>query len=202
MEKCIACGTCAEKCPKKVDDPFNENLIKRKAIYVDYAQAVPLKYAIDKDACIFFQKGKCRACEKFCPTDAINFEDKEESRTLQAGAIIFATGFKPFDPSEFPTYKYTEFKNVVTSIEYERILSATGPYQGHLIRPSDSKEPQKIAWLQCVGSRDINRCDHPYCSSVCCMYAVKEAIICQGARGLRSGCGHFFHGHADLRKGL
>ena len=177
MEKCIACGTCAEKCPKKVDDPFNENLIKRKAIYVDYAQAVPLKYAIDKDNCIFFQKGKCKACEKFCPTDAINFDDKEETLTLHAGAIIFATGSKPFDPSEFPTYNYAEFKNVVTSIEYERILSATGPTQGHITRPSDHKEPRKIAWLQCVGSRDINRCDHPYCSSVCCMYAVKEAVI-------------------------
>jgi heterodisulfide reductase subunit A len=177
MEKCIACGTCAEKCPKKVDDPFNEGLIKRKAIYVDYAQAVPLKYAIDKDACIFFKKGKCRACEKFCPTDAINFEETEESITLRAGAVIIAAGFKPFDPSEFSAYQYNSFKNVVTSIEYERILSATGPTQGHLMRPSDDKEPQKIAWLQCVGSRDINKCDHSYCSSVCCMYAIKEAVI-------------------------
>ncbi len=177
MEKCIACGTCAEKCPKKVDDPFNENLIKRKAIYVDYAQAVPLKYAIDKDACIFFKKGKCRACEKLCPTKAINFDEKEEKQTLQAGAIIFAAGYKAFDPSELSTYQYTSYKNVVTSLEYERILSATGPNQGHLVRPSDSKGPKKIAWLQCVGSRDINKCDHKYCSSVCCMYAVKEAVI-------------------------
>jgi heterodisulfide reductase subunit A len=182
MEKCIACGSCAEKCPKKVDDPFNENLAKRKAIYVDYAQAVPLKYAINKDECIYFQKGKCRACEKLCPTKAINFEDKEEKVVLQAGAVILAAGFKPFDPSIFPTYQYTSFENVVTSIEYERILSATGPYQGHLARPSDhdkenKKEPRKIGWLQCVGSRDINKCDHPYCSSVCCMYAIKEATI-------------------------
>ena len=177
MDKCIACGTCAEKCPKKVDDPFNENLIKRKAAYVDYAQAVPLKYAIDKKNCIYFKKGKCRACEKFCPTDAINFEEKEETDSLNVGSVILAPGFKPFDPSRFDTYHYASYPNVVTSMEFERILSATGPYQGHLQRPSDGKAPDKIAWLQCVGSRDINRCDHSYCSSVCCMYAVKEAVI-------------------------
>ena len=177
MDKCIACGTCAEKCPKKVDDPFNENLIKRKAAYVDYAQAVPLKYAIDEKNCIYFKKGKCRACEKFCPTDAINFEEKEETDSLNVGSVILAPGFKPFDPSRFDTYHYASYPNVVTSMEFERILSATGPYQGHLQRPSDGKAPDKIAWLQCVGSRDINRCDHSYCSSVCCMYAVKEAVI-------------------------
>ncbi len=177
MDKCIACGTCSEKCPKKVDDPFNENLIKRKAAYVDYAQAVPLKYAIDKENCIYFKKGKCRACEKFCPTDAINFEEKEETGSLNVGSVILAPGFKPFDPSQFDTYHYTSYPNVVTSMEFERILSATGPFQGHLQRPSDGETPGKIAWLQCVGSRDINRCDHSYCSSVCCMYAVKEAVI-------------------------
>ena len=177
MEKCIACGTCAEKCPKKVQDPFNENLIKRKAIYVEYAQAVPLKYAIDEENCIYFQKGKCRACEKFCPTEAINFSEKEKTVSLNVGSVILAPGFKPFDPSSFETYHYASYANVVTSMEFERILSATGPYHGHLQRPSDSKEPAKIAWLQCVGSRDINRCDHAYCSSVCCMYSVKEAVI-------------------------
>jgi heterodisulfide reductase subunit A len=177
MDRCIACGTCAEKCPKKVDDPFNQGLATRKAVYVDYAQAVPLKYAIDKDNCIYFQKGKCRACEKFCPTKAINFEDKEERITLKAGAVVLAPGFTPFNPKVFETYRYSVFPNVVTSMEFERILSATGPYQGHLVRPSDKKEPKKIAWLQCIGSRDINRCDHPYCSSVCCMYAIKEALI-------------------------
>ncbi|MBW1868352.1 MAG: CoB--CoM heterodisulfide reductase iron-sulfur subunit A family protein, partial [Deltaproteobacteria bacterium] len=163
--------------PKKVDDPFNENLIKRKAAYVDYAQAVPLKYAIDKENCIYFKKGKCRACEKFCPTDAINFEEKEETGSLNVGSVILAPGFKPFDPSRFDTYHYASYPNVVTSMEFERILSATGPYQGHLQRPSDGEAPDKIAWLQCVGSRDVNRCDHSYCSSVCCMYAVKEALI-------------------------
>ena len=192
MEKCIACGTCAEKCPKKVDDAFNENLIKRKAVYVQYAQAVPLKYAIDKDNCIFFEKGKCRACEKFCPTKAINFEEKEQKIHLNVGAIVLAPGFAPYDPTRYQTYKYAKYPNVVTSMEFERILSATGPYQGHLQRPSDHKAPKKIAWLQCIGSRDVHHCDHGYCSSVCCMYAIKEAVIAKEHAGKDLECTIFY----------
>jgi heterodisulfide reductase subunit A len=192
MEKCIACGTCAEKCPKKVDDLFNQNLVKRRAAYVEYAQAVPLKYAIDKDHCIYFEKGKCRACEKFCPTKAINFEDKEEKLILNVGAVILAPGFKAFDPSRYEAYKYVKYSNVVTSMEFERILSATGPYQGHLQRPSDHQSPKKIAWLQCVGSRDIHHCDHSYCSSVCCMYAIKEAVIAKEHAGNDLDCAVFY----------
>jgi len=192
MDKCIACGTCAEKCPKKVDDAFNQNLVKRKAAYVEYAQAVPLKYAIDKDHCIYFEKGKCRACEKLCPTKAINFEEKEARLNLNVGAVILAPGFKPFDPSRHQTYHYARYPNVVTSMEFERILSATGPYQGHLQRPSDHKTPEKIAWLQCVGSREIHHCDHGYCSSVCCMYAIKEAVIAKEHAGSALDCAVFY----------
>ena len=183
MDKCIACGICAEKCPKKVDDAYNEGLIKRKAAYVPYAQAVPLKYALDEEHCIYFIKGKCRACEKFCSAEAINFDDKEERLSLKAGAVILSLGFEPFDPRQYEIYHYASFPNVVTSMEFERILSSTGPFQGHLQRPSDGKEPKKIAWLQCVGSRDINHCEHRYCSSVCCMYAVKEAVIAKEHAG-------------------
>ena len=177
MEKCIACGTCAEKCPAKVDDEYNTGLSKRKAVYVPYPQAVPLKYVIDKDQCIFFKKGKCKACEKFCPVGAIKFDDKEEDVTLNVGSIVFTGGLQPYNPSDSDTYPYKDFANVVTSLEFERILSAGGPTGGHVLRPSDGKEPAKIAWLQCVGSRDLNRCDNPYCSSVCCMYAIKEAMM-------------------------
>ena len=177
MDKCIACGLCAEKCPKKVDDEFNFGLSKRKAIYIKYGQSVPLKYAIDPKSCIYLTRGKCRACEKFCPTGAINFEDKEEIITLNVGAIICAPGFKPFDPSSLDSYAYNQIPDVVTSLEYERLLSAGGPYMGHLVRPSDEKEPKKIAWIQCVGSRDTNRCSNEYCSSVCCMYAIKQALV-------------------------
>jgi heterodisulfide reductase subunit A len=176
-DKCIACGTCAEKCPAKAVDEFNQGLSKRKAIYVPYAQAVPLKYAIDEDRCIYFKKGKCRACEKYCPTEAIDFGDTAREVTLNAGAVILSAGFQTFDPSSLDLYQYSECQNVITGMEFERILSANGPFQGHLVRPSDHEEPKKIAWLQCVGSRDINRCQRPYCSAVCCMYAVKEAVV-------------------------
>ena len=192
LEACIGCGTCAEKCPKKVDDAYNEELIKRKAIYVPYAQAVPLKYAIDSDSCIFFKKGKCKACEKFCPTKAVNFEDKASTETLKVGSIVLAPGFQPFDPSKFETYHYAGHPNVMTAMEFERILAASGPTTGHLVRMSDQKEPKRIAWLQCVGSRDINRCDHGYCSAVCCMYAIKEATIAKEHAGEDLDCTIFF----------
>jgi heterodisulfide reductase subunit A len=146
---------------------------------VEYAQAVPLKYAIDDQTCIYFQKkGKCGACKKLCPTGAVDFDQKPRTETLNVGSVILAPGFKPFDPSRFDNYSYASFPNVITSIEMERILAATGPTGGHLVRRSDDKEPpKKIAWFQCVGSRDLNKCDNAYCSSVCCMYAIKEAVI-------------------------
>jgi heterodisulfide reductase subunit A len=180
MDKCIACGQCAAKCPKKVDDEYNAGLNKRKAIYVPYSQAVPLKYAIDPRYCIFLEKGRCGVCEKVCPSGAINFKDTEKTRTLAVGSVVLAPGFRSFDPKGLKIYSYGETPNVVTSLEFERILSATGPFGGHLVKPSSGKartEPKKIAWIQCVGSREINRCDHGYCSSVCCMYAVKQAVM-------------------------
>ena len=192
MDKCIACGLCAEKCPRKVDDAYNENLTKRKAIYVQYSQAVPLKYAIDSRHCIYFEKGKCRACEKFCPSGAINFEERERELTVQVGSVILAPGFETFDPAIYDTYGYKKSPNIVTSIEFERILASTGPTSGHLVRPSDGKEPSKIAWLQCIGSRDVHHCDHSYCSSVCCMYAIKQALVAKDHSRNGLECSIFF----------
>ena len=177
MDKCIACGTCAEKCPRRVPDEYNANLINRKAAYIQYPQAVPLKYLIDAQNCIYFEKGKCRACEKFCPADAVDFDQKEREITIDVGSVILAPGFQPYNPYLNDTYQYNRFPNVVTSLEFERILSASGPYQGHLLRPSDKKEPQKIAWIQCVGSRNIHIGDRGYCSGVCCTYAIKESMV-------------------------
>ena len=177
MDKCIACGACAEKCPKKVSNAYDAGLAKRKAVYVQYAQAVPLKYTIDADQCIYFLKGKCKACEKFCPADAIYFNDQKKDMTLNVGAIVLASGSETFDPSTYDTFGYSNSANIVTSLEFERILSASGPYSGHLVRPSDKSEPEKIAWLQCVGSRDNHIGARGYCSAVCCTYAVKEAIL-------------------------
>jgi len=177
MDKCIACGICAEKCPKKVINEYDAGLNKRKAAYVKYAQAVPLKYALDPEQCIYFKKGKCRACEKFCPADAINFDDQQKDFALSVGAIILASGGEVYDPGTHDVYGYGKSQNILTSLEFERILSSSGPYGGHLIRPSDEKEPEKIAWLQCIGSRDAHIGARNYCSSICCTQAIKEAML-------------------------
>ena len=177
MDKCIACGICAEKCPKKVVSEYDAGLIKRKAAFVRYAQAVPLKYALDSENCIYFKKGKCKACEKFCPTGAIKFDDKQKDFTIRVGSVILSSGCEAYDPGIHDIYGYGRSDNIVTSLEFERMLSASGPYGGHLVRPSDKKEPKKIAWLQCIGSRDEHIGARGYCSSVCCTYAIKEAML-------------------------
>ncbi|PID78027.1 MAG: heterodisulfide reductase [Deltaproteobacteria bacterium] len=193
MDKCIACGACVEKCPKKVSNEYNSGLDKRKAIYVEYDQAVPLKFSIDPTQCIKLTKGKCGACEKRCPTGAINYDDKPETVKLNVGSVVLAPGFKPFDPAVFDTYQYSNFPNVVTALEFERLLSASGPTLGHLVKQSkDHEEPKKIAFFQCIGSRDINRCDNGYCSSVCCMYAIKEAVIAKEHAGGDLDCSIFY----------
>ncbi len=176
--KCISCGECAAKCPKKVDDLFNLDMNKRKAIYLKYPQTVPLKYAIDPQHCIWLNKpGKCGACAKVCPADAINFDDTESIHELEVGAVLMSPGFRPYNPEKLDFTGYGRLKNVVTSMEFERLLSPSGPCTGHMERPSDGKEPTRVAWLQCVGSRDENRSCNSYCSSVCCMYAIKQAVI-------------------------
>jgi heterodisulfide reductase subunit A2 len=178
MDKCIACGECTTKCPKKIDDEYNSGTGKRKSVYVKYAQAVPLKYQIDPESCIWINKpGKCGACAKVCPAGAINFDDTEKTHQIDVGSVILSPGFECFDPSGTDVFGYDNNPNVITSMQLERYLSASGPTEGHLVRPSDGKPVQKIAFLQCVGSRDENLCGNGYCSSVCCMYAIKEAVI-------------------------
>lgn len=152
-----------------------------------------MKYCIDGDSCIFIQKGKCGACKKLCPTGAVDFDQEAQTEILQVGSLVLAPGFTPFDPSKFDNYQYSKLPNVVTSLEFERILSASGPTMGHVTRQSKDKNvPQKIAWFQCVGSRDMNKCDHSYCSSVCCMYAIKEAVIAKEHVGDDLDCAVFF----------
>lgn len=178
-DKCIACGVCAEKCPVHVADTFNGHIRKRKAIDIKYDHWAPQKYAIDSAACLYFTHGKCRACEKFCPTGAIDFGRVEETVTLNVGAVVLAPEFKPFDPSSHGVYGYGKIKDVVTSLEYECLLGVNGPFGGKLVRPSDCTRPRKIAWVQCVGSRNQNGCGNAYCSSICCMMAVKQALASQ-----------------------
>jgi heterodisulfide reductase subunit A len=151
---------------------YNCGLDRRAATYIKYAQAVPLVFSIDPQACI-----GCGLCEKVCLAEAVLYADEPRWSEIEVGAVVIATGNEVFDPTRFDTYSYAGHPNVLTSMEFERILSASGPFRGHLMRPYDREEPKKIAWLQCVGSRDLHHCDNSYCSGVCCMYAIKEAVI-------------------------
>jgi len=169
-EKCTGCGVCAENCIVEAVNAYDEGLTPRSGIFVDYPQAVPLVYVIDREKCI-----GCGLCESFCQADAIEYDQKEKLEKLEVGSIILAAGFDEFEPDVKKEYGYGRFKNVVTATEFERILSASGPFGGHVVRPSDGEIPRKIAFLQCVGSRDEK--SNKYCSAVCCMYATKEAII-------------------------
>jgi heterodisulfide reductase subunit A len=181
MERCIACGNCSEKCPVKVPSEFDEGLATRKAIYVQFPQAVPLKYAIDPEVCLFLTKEKCGVCAKVCPADAVVFDQEEEMVEIPASSIVVATGFRTYDPSDLKEFGYGVHQNVITNIEFERMLTASGPTDGHVVRPSDGQLPLRIAFLQCVGSRDERA--QRWCSSFCCMAAIKEAIIAQEHAG-------------------
>ena len=174
--KCTGCGDCETKCPKKVSSEFEQGLTVRKAIYSLFPQAVPNTRAIDKDNCLYFKKGRCRLCQKACKAGAINFEDTGKELELHVGAIILCPGLDRYDAKARGEFGLGRWKNVVTAIQFERILSASGPYKGEIKRPFDGKHPKKVAWIQCVGSRDSHNAN-PWCSSVCCMYATKQAII-------------------------
>lgn len=171
LSRCVSCGRCAEECPQEVDDEFNQGLSKRKAIYKPYPQAFPNAYVIDKENCL-----ECGSCQEECAREAIDYEMQEEIVKLSVGAVILSPGFTIFDPTERGEFGYGIYPNVITSLQFERLLSASGPYQGHVVRPSDHIEPKKIAFIQCVGSRDTAK-GYNWCSSVCCMYATKEAIV-------------------------
>ncbi|MHA1328487.1 MAG: FAD-dependent oxidoreductase, partial [Promethearchaeota archaeon] len=174
--KCKGCGDCASKCPKiEVPNLFDMNLGKRKSIYIPFPQAVPPVYIIDPNLCLKITKGVCGVCQKVCQAEAIDFEQKPKDISLKVGAIVVATGFDIIAEKLSPRWGY-QYPNVVSALEYERILCASGPFAGHVLRPSDEKEPEKIAFIQCAGSRDLHE-NVPYCSSVCCMYTAKEAII-------------------------
>jgi heterodisulfide reductase subunit A len=171
VEKCTGCGICAQRCPVEVPNEFDINLGLRKATYVPFPQAVPLKYAIDEENCI-----KCRLCERVCPAKAVDFDQKPEEVNINAGAIILTPGFEEFDAHLKSEYGYGRYLNVVSSIEFERIMNASGPFGGKIVRPSDGKIPRKIAFVQCVGSRDA-QLGKNYCSAACCMYSIKECVI-------------------------
>ena len=175
-EKCTSCGSCAEKCPTKVPNEYNFGHDKRKAIYKDYAQGIPSVYTIDTDHCRVFQGKKCGVCAKVCPAGAVDYEQEDKIEELEVGAVILAPGYELFNTAGISEFGHGRMPNVVTNLEMERILSASGPFGGEVKRPSDGVHPRKIAWIQCVASRD-RRKGMPHCSSVCCMASIKEAVI-------------------------
>ena len=186
LEKCNGCGVCAQNCPTEVPNEFDVNMGIRKAIYIPFPQAVPLKYTIDEEHCI-----KCRLCERVCPAKAVDFNQQPETVKVNVGAIILAPGFEEFDPRLKKEYGYGRYLNVVSSIEFERILNASGPFGGKIMRPFDGKIPRKIAFIQCVGSRDA-QLGNNYCSAACCMYTIKEAVIAQEHSSTPLNCTVFY----------
>ncbi len=176
MSKCTGCGECMQKCPSRVESEFDLGLGKRKAIYIPFPQAVPNVPVIDRTQCLYFTKGKCKVCQKVCPAEAINYEQEDEILTEKIGAIVAATGFDLSDPNDYSEYGGGRYKDVVNGLQFERMINASGPTEGHLKRPSDGKEPKTIVFVQCVGSRDENL-GRPYCSKMCCMYTAKHAIL-------------------------
>ncbi|PNX49732.1 MAG: hypothetical protein BV457_00825 [Thermoplasmata archaeon M9B1D] len=175
-DKCTGCDDCTAVCPVDVISSFNEKISTRKAIYIEFPQAVPIVYTIDHEHCT-----GCGACDRVCEPGAITFLEKSEEIEVKAGAIVIATGFEVFEPSELrKEYGYGKYENVMTAMQFERLLSSFGPTAGKVLRPSDLNKPKKIGWIQCVGSRSEQE-GYPYCSRVCCMYATKEASIVKEA---------------------
>ncbi len=212
-EMCWTCGACNFVCPvgKRVTElttqksfipiqnEYNMGLDQRPSVYIMYPQAVPNKPVIDKTTCIRLNYNACGICEEVCEAKAINYDQKDEEIKLNVGAIILAPGYEIFEPEVKKDLGYGRYKNVVTSLEFERILSASGPFSGHIMRPSDRRKPQRIAFIQCVGSRDNER---DYCSSVCCMYATKEAIIAKEHAGEELECALYFMDIRAFSKGF
>ncbi len=173
---CTGCTTCVEYCPVQVPDPFNQNLSLNKATHIYFSQAVPLVPYID-DRCLYLEDKKCSICVGVCKNDAIDLHQKAAEVEIRVGAIVLAPGYEVFDPKLRGDYGYGKIENVVTSLDFERLLCATGPHQGEILRPSDRKHPKKIAWIHCVGSRQVNGNGNSYCSSVCCSYIQKQVIL-------------------------
>lgn len=178
MDKCTGCGVCSEKCPsKKISSEFNRGLGKRSAVYTPFAQAIPNVPVIDRENCIKFKTGKCGICEKVCQAGAVDYTQEDEIITEKYGAIVVATGFDTIKLDDFDEYAYNQSKDVITSLELERVMNAAGPTKGHLERLSDGKAPKNMVFIQCVGSRDVTCRGKVYCSKICCMYTAKHAML-------------------------
>ncbi|RJX32688.1 MAG: CoB--CoM heterodisulfide reductase iron-sulfur subunit A family protein [Desulfarculus sp.] len=175
-DKCTGCTVCVEYCPVKVPDQFNQNLSSNKAVHIYFSQAVPLVTYIDEN-CLYLKDKKCSICVGACKNKAIDLHQEAEKVEIKVGAIVLAPGYEIFDPKLRGDYGYGTMENVVTSLDFERLLCATGPHEGEILRPSDKKHPHKIAWIHCVGSRQVTPGGNSYCSAVCCSYIQKQVIL-------------------------
>jgi heterodisulfide reductase subunit A len=194
--KCTACGVCFEKCPTKVPSEFECGLAERKAIYVPFPQAVPNKPVIDRKSCLWFTKERCKVCQKFCPAECIDFDDEDRVIEEEVGAIVVATGYGLIDRGIYGEYGYGKIQDVIDGLQFERMLSASGPTGGRLIKPSTGDVPRTVVFVQCVGSRDDSK-GMPYCSRICCMYTAKHAMLFK--HKVKEGKAYIFY--IDVRAG-
>ncbi|MGA1869121.1 MAG: 4Fe-4S dicluster domain-containing protein [bacterium] len=195
-EKCTGCGLCQQKCPTKVPNEFEAGLGKRKAIYVPFPQAVPNKPVIDKEHCLKFIKGTCGVCQKLCPAGAINYEQEDKLIEEQVGAVVVATGYDLINTDTYAEYGMGKYPDIISGLQFERLVSASGPTNGELKRPSDGKVPETVVFIQCVGSRDEAQ-GRSYCSKICCMYTAKHTMLFR--HKVHNGRSYVFY--MDIRAG-
>jgi heterodisulfide reductase subunit A len=195
-DKCTACGICMEKCPSAVKSEFECGLAERRAIYVPFPQAIPNKPVIDRESCIWFTKGKCKVCQKVCPADAIDFDQEDELIEEEVGAILVSTGYDLIERGRYGEYGYGQIPDVIDGLQFERMLSASGPTGGKVVKPSTGETPRTVAFIQCVGSRDDSK-GRPYCSKICCMYTAKHAMLFK--HKVKDGKAYIFY--IDVRAG-
>jgi heterodisulfide reductase subunit A2 len=175
-DKCTGCTTCVEYCPVKYPDKYNQDISMNKAIHIYFAQAIPLITYVD-ESCLYLKEEKCKICEAVCKNKAIDLTQQPEKVEIKVGAIILSAGIEPYDAKLKAEYRYGQYANVVTSMDYERLECSTGPYEGEILRASDKKHPHNVAWIQCIGSRQVTENGNSYCSAVCCTYTQKQVIL-------------------------